>query len=74
MKSDLQQAIGIVKTDLPQAIGVVKSDLHQVVARLDQKIALLDQKIDTQTLRLTVRLGMLMAAGVAVLGAIIKLT
>ena len=57
----------VTKTDLNQTV-------NQAVALLGQKIALLDQKIDTQTLRLTVRLGMLMAAGVAILGAIIKLT
>jgi len=73
-KTDLNQAFALTRAELQQAIGLLKTDVDHAVARLDQKIALLDQKIDIQTLRLTVRLGMLMAAGIAVLGAIVKLT
>ena len=77
-KTDLQQALAVTKTDLQQALAVTRSDLqqalNQAVAGLDHKVALLDQKIEAQTLRLTVRLGVLMAAGIAVLGAVVKLT
>ena len=34
----------------------------------------LRQALDTQTLRLTVRLGLMLAAGIAILGAVLKLT
>jgi hypothetical protein len=57
----------VTKTDFNQAIAVLNQ-------RIDTQTALLDQKIEAQTLRLTVRLGLLMAAGIAVLGAIVKLT
>lgn len=46
---------------------VTKTDLQAAVA-------LLDATIDTQTLRLTVRLGVMLGAAIALLGAILKLT
>jgi len=71
---DFVMAELVTKTDL----AAERSHLDQAIAavnlRFDTQTALLDQKIESQTLRLTVRLGVLMAAGIAILGAIIKLT
>ena len=50
---------------------VTKTDLHSTV---QNAVALLDAKIEAQTLRLTVRLGGLLAAGIALLAAVLKLT
>ena len=41
---------------------------------LQSSVALLQAQIETQTLRLTVRLGVMLAASIALLGAILKLT
>jgi len=64
--------------DFIMAELVTKTDLHTALqaseARLEGKIVMLEGKIDTQTLRLTVRLGALLAAGIAILAAVLKLT
>jgi hypothetical protein len=67
VEQKIAEAHAAAARDFVMAELVTKSDLQQA-------IALLDQKIETQTLRLTVRLGVLMAAGIAVLGAVLKLT
>jgi hypothetical protein len=51
-------ARGFIMADL-----VTKTDLQQAVIAVNARIDLLEQRIETQSLRLTVRLGMLMAAG-----------
>jgi len=53
--------------DFVMAELVTKTDLQTAVQ-------LLEAKIDAQTLRLTVRLGGLLAAGIAILAAVQKLT
>jgi len=57
----------VTKTDLHTALQALRADVQAVEARLEGKI-------DTQTLRLTVRLGALLAAGIAILAAVLKLT
>lgn len=56
-----------VKSDLL----LVKSDMQLAMVRLEEK---LEAKIDKLELRMTVKLGVLMAAGIVVLGAMMKLT
>jgi hypothetical protein len=51
-----------------------RTDLQAAEARLERRIVALEGKIDTQTLRLTLRLGGLLAAGIAILATILKLT
>jgi hypothetical protein len=50
--------------------------MAELVTKTDLQTALthVDAKLDNLGLRLTVRLGVLLAAGVAVLGAVIKMT
>jgi septal ring factor EnvC (AmiA/AmiB activator) len=74
VKTDLavvKTDLAVVKTDL----AVVKTDLAAMARKTD--LAALDQRLtaamDTLGLRLTVRMGGLIAVGVAVLAAIIKL-
>ena len=59
---------------------VTKSDLQALTAHFDEKLAHFDTKLahfdtklDNLSLRLTVRLGILLAAGIAALGVIVKL-
>ena len=49
---------------------VTKIDLNQ---RFDAQAALFDQKLETLGLKLTVRLGVMLAAAIAILSAIMKL-
>jgi hypothetical protein len=55
------------KTDL----AALRDHLLTEIGHVDSGLR---KEIDHQTLKLTVRLGLLMAAGIAVLGAIVKLT
>src|SRR5947209_18861668 len=52
---------------------VTKSDLQALTSHFDTKLAHFDTKLDNLSLRLTVRLGILLAAGIAALGVIVKL-
>lgn len=58
-------------------LGVIRNDLDVLRRELESKIdamrAELESKIDTLSLRLTVRMGVMLAAGVAALAALIKL-
>jgi hypothetical protein len=73
LTSDLQA----VKSDLQAVKSELKADVHAVKAELqvamDHAVALLNAKIETQTLRLTVRLGLLLAAAIALLASLLKL-
>jgi hypothetical protein len=59
LRRELETKIDAVRRDLETKIDAVRRDL--------------ETKIDTLSLRLTVRMGVMLAAGVAVLAAIIKL-
>jgi hypothetical protein len=65
-RKDLQAGLEVVRKDLQAGIEAVRKDLQAVEARLESKI-------DTQSLRLTVRLGGLLAAGITILAGILKL-
>jgi hypothetical protein len=58
-------------------LGVLRNDLDTVRRELETKIDAvrreLEAKIDTLSMRLTIRMGVMIAAGVAALAAIIKL-
>jgi hypothetical protein len=53
---------------------VTKTDLLATEQRLQSNIDKLDNRIDTLSLRLTVRLGTIVVVGLGTLGAILKLT
>jgi hypothetical protein len=53
---------------------VTKVDLNGAVERLNARIDILESKLDTMNLRLTVRLGAMLAAVVALLAALQKLS
>jgi hypothetical protein len=65
-KADLQ-------TTVQNAVQLLEAKIAGAQLRLDTRIDALETKIDTPTLRLTVRLGGLLAAGIAILAAIQKL-
>jgi hypothetical protein len=58
-------------------LGVLRNDLDVVRRELETKIDAvrreMEAKIDTLSMRLTIRMGVMVAAGVAALAAIIKL-
>ena len=64
----------VTKTDLHGAVQILDAKIDVAVAKLQAADERLEAKIDAQTLRLTVRLGGLLAAGIALLGAINKLS
>ena len=59
-----------VRRELETKIDTVR---HELESRIDGLRRDLEGKIDTLSLRLTVRMGVMLAAGVAALAAIIKL-
>jgi hypothetical protein len=64
---DFVMAELVTKTDLQSTRNALESTMRN-------SVQLLEAKIDSHTLRLTVRLGGLLAAGIAILAAILKLT
>src|SRR5581483_9759008 len=52
---------------------VTKTDLNAAIGSVRQEIGSVRQEIETQTLRLTVRLGAMLVAGLSVLAAIQRL-
>jgi hypothetical protein len=73
-RSDLQSALAETRSDLQSALAETRSELRSAVQRLEARIEAQGIQIEAQTLRLTVRLGGLLAAGIALLAAVIKLT
>jgi len=51
---------------------VTQQDLQAAVALLDTKLMLLDNKLDTLSLRLTVRLGAMLVVAIGLLATILK--
>jgi hypothetical protein len=68
-KTDLQAALLSLETRLEAKIG----GLEAKIGGLKADIVGLEAKIENQSLRLTIRLGIMLAAGIAALAAIIKL-
>jgi hypothetical protein len=73
-RTDLETGLQAVTTDLQTGLQAVRAELQAVRTESHNAVQLLEAKIDTQTLRLTVRLGGLVAAGVVIVSAIVKLT
>jgi hypothetical protein len=76
-KTDLQSAMQATRTDLQNNVHLLRTELQNAMqvakADLQNAVQLLEAKIEAQTLRLTVRLGGLLAAGIALLPAVQKL-
>jgi hypothetical protein len=68
-KTDLQAALLSLETRLDAKIG----GLEAKIGGLKADIGGLEAKIENQPLRLAIRLGIMLAAGIAALAAIIKL-
>jgi hypothetical protein len=60
-------------TELVTKLLAVRQDLQATELRLKAAIDALEARIDTQTLRLTVRLGGIVAAGIGILALIQRL-
>jgi hypothetical protein len=73
-RTDLETGLQAVTTDLQTGLQAVRAELQAVRTESHNAVQLLEAKIDTQTLRLTVRLGGLVAAGIVIVSAIVKLT
>jgi hypothetical protein len=74
VRTDLETGLQAVRIDLQTGVQAVRVELQAVRTESHNAVQLLEAKIDTQTLRLTVRLGGLVAAGVVIVSAIVKLT
>jgi uncharacterized protein YlxW (UPF0749 family) len=86
LRQDLQKVEQVLKQDLQKVEQVLKQDIQKVeqgllkeinvldnkINSLDNKVSRLEIDIQTQTLKLTVRLGSLLVVGIAVLAALIK--
>lgn len=70
---DFVMAELVTKTDLQAAVSSLETRLEAKIGGLEAKIGGLEAKIENQSLRLTIRLGIMLAAGIAALAAIIKL-
>jgi hypothetical protein len=70
---DFVMAELVTKTDLQAALSSLETRLEAKIGGLEAKIGGLEAKIENQSLRLTIRLGIMLAAGIAALAAIIKL-
>jgi hypothetical protein len=68
-KLDLQAEIGTLRID----IGSLRTELRSEVGTLRTAISALEARIDTQTLRLTVRLGGMIVAGIGALALLQRL-
>jgi hypothetical protein len=73
VRTDLETGLRSVRTDLETGFQSVRTEIQSVRTELHNAVQLLDAKIETQTLRLTVRLGGLVAVGIALVSAIVKL-
>ncbi|MGA9868588.1 MAG: hypothetical protein WBQ75_19350 [Acetobacteraceae bacterium] len=69
-RRELENAIAGVRHDLENAIAGVRHDLEHAIASLRRD---LEGAIERQTLRMTVRLGGMIAIAVAILAGIVKL-
>ena len=65
-KNDLQADLGILRTELRTEIGALRTELRTEVGTLRTAI-------DSQTLRLTVRLGGIVVAGIGILALFLRL-
>jgi hypothetical protein len=70
---DFVMAELVTKTDLQAALLSLETRLEAKIGGLKADIVGLEAKIENQSLRLTIRLGIMLAAGIAALAAIIKL-
>jgi hypothetical protein len=66
VKQELQAELGTLRTELRTEVGALQTAINAVEARLEAKI-------DTQTLRLTVRLGGIVVAGIGILALFLRL-
>jgi Protein of unknown function (DUF1640) len=75
-KLDLQAEIGTLRTDvgiLRTDVGSLRTELRSEAGTLRTAINALEARIDTQTLRLTVRLGGMVVAGIGALALLQRL-
>jgi hypothetical protein len=66
----LRNDLDVVRRELETKIDVLRRELETKIDALRRE---LETKIDTLSMRLTIRMGVMVAAGVAALAAIIKL-
>ncbi|HTV45641.1 MAG TPA: hypothetical protein VMF05_10025 [Stellaceae bacterium] len=69
-RHDLEASIATLRRELQSAIDATRHDLEASIATLRRE---LEASIDNLGLRLTVRMGVMLAAGLSLLGAVLKL-
>ena len=73
VSQDQAEAHAEAARDFIMAELVTKTDLNAAIGSVRQEIGSVRREIETQTLRLTVRLGVMLVAGLSVLAAIQRL-
>jgi hypothetical protein len=73
-KTDLQAAATELRTAFQGGLQLLEAKIDAVNTKIGTVEERLEAKIDTLSLRLTVRLGGLLAAGIAILAGLLKLT
>ena len=70
IRAELKEEIAAVGADLKQEIAAVRAELGQTI---DKRYMLLDQRIDTLELRLTVKFGSMLFLGLGLTIAVLRL-
>ena len=77
LRQELRQDLQLLRQELQQGLQLLKQDLSGVQREfkqeLDNRYVLLDQKIDTMQLRMTVRLGSMLFVGFGLMIAALRL-
>lgn len=68
-RSDLD----VLRRELESAILATRNDFGVLRRELDGKLENIVLRLDAQTLRLTVRMGVMLAAGLSILAAVLRL-
>jgi septal ring factor EnvC (AmiA/AmiB activator) len=73
-KQDLQTESRSLTAELRASIAELRTELRSSIAEVGTSIAEVRGSVETQSLRLTVRLGAMLAVAIGALAAIMKLT
>jgi hypothetical protein len=73
-KQELQASVGELRVELRAGVVELRNSLAEVRTELRNSVAELRANMETQSLRLTVRLGALVVVGIGALATILKLT
>jgi hypothetical protein len=71
--ADFMDTQAASKADLLQETSTIRSELAEVEHRLETRIATVRADLEKMELRLTIKLGAMLAAGIAIVATVVKL-